>query len=105
MTTAITTTTATDKKNYYNFYYYYTNLLTIIDHTIIIATITTTNINAVTGATTAIIGEAGPEAVVPLNEFYAKFDELIAAVNKGGVVMMDGNQVGTALGMASYKTQ
>ena len=59
----------------------------------------------VTGATTAIIGEAGPEAVVPLNEFYAKFDELIAAVNKGGVVMMDGNQVGTALGMASYKTQ
>ena len=30
----------------------------------------------VTGPTSAVVGEAGPEAVVPLDEFYRKFDSL-----------------------------
>lgn len=53
----------------------------------------------VTSATNAIVGEAGPEAVIPLREFYAKFDELIAAVNKGGHVYLDGNKVGHSLAL------
>ena len=57
----------------------------------------------VTGATNAIVGEAGPEAVIPLREFYAKFDELISAVNKGGSVYLDGNKVGYSLALQSSK--
>jgi len=57
----------------------------------------------VTGATRAIVGEAGPEAVVPLNEFYAKLDELIAAVKAGGDVYMDGAKVGKSLVLATSK--
>ena len=55
----------------------------------------------VTSATNAVVGEAGPEAVIPLREFYAKFDELIAAVNKGGNVYLDGNKVGYSLALQS----
>jgi hypothetical protein len=44
----------------------------------------------------ATIGEAGPEAVIPLNAFYNKLDELIVAVNKGGNVYMDSTKVGTS---------
>jgi hypothetical protein len=44
----------------------------------------------------ATVGEAGPEAIVPLNAFYSKLDELIAAVNKGGNVYMDSTKVGTS---------
>jgi phage-related protein len=55
----------------------------------------------VTGPTNAIVGEAGPEAVIPLREFYAKFDQLIAAVNKGGNVYLDGNKVGYSLALQS----
>jgi len=53
----------------------------------------------------ATIGEAGPEAVIPLNEFYRKFDELIAAVKQGGDVYMDSTKVGTAMSVGTYKVQ
>ena len=55
----------------------------------------------VSTATNAIVGEAGPEAVIPLNEFYAKFDELIDAVKQGGDVYLDGNKVGYSLALQS----
>ena len=57
----------------------------------------------VTRPTRALIGEAGAEAVIPLNEFYAKMDELINVVKSGGDIVMDGRKVGTTLQMASYK--
>lgn len=44
--------------------------------------------------TRALIGEAGPEAVVPLDKLYAKFDELIAVAKQGGNVYMDSYKVG-----------
>ena len=53
--------------------------------------------------TRALVGEAGPEAVVPLNKFYAKMDELITAVNKGGNVYLDSQKVGTAMTVSTYK--
>ena len=59
----------------------------------------------VNSATRAVIGEAGPEAVVPLNKFYEKIDELIIAVNQGGNVYLDGTKVGTAMAVSSYKVQ
>ena len=57
----------------------------------------------VTKPTRALVGEAGAEAVIPLTALYAKFDELIAAVNKGGSVYIDGNKAGEALMLGSYK--
>ena len=57
----------------------------------------------VTSATNAIVGEAGAEAVVPLNEFYAKLDELIIAVKAGGDVYLDGAQVGKQLALSTSK--
>lgn len=54
--------------------------------------------------TNAIVGEAGPEAVVPLREFYAKMDELINVVKQGGNIYMDGNKVGQSLVLASTRT-
>ena len=53
--------------------------------------------------TNALVGEAGPEAVVPLNQFYAKLDELIIAVKSGGNIYLDGNKVGTTLSMIPTK--
>ena len=58
----------------------------------------------VTKPTKALVGEAGAEAVVPLNEFYAKMDELISAVKAGGDVYMDGNKVGQSLVLSTYKS-
>ena len=57
----------------------------------------------VTKRTKAVVGEAGPEAVVPLKEFYAKMDELIAAVQKGGSVYMDSRKVGEALVVGGFQ--
>jgi hypothetical protein len=57
----------------------------------------------VTKRTKAIVGEAGPEAVIPLKEFYAKMDELITAVQKGGSVYMDSRKVGEALVVGGFK--
>lgn len=59
----------------------------------------------VTKATNAIVGEAGSEAVIPLNEFYRKIDELIAVVKQGGNIYLDGKKVGTAMAMGSYRIQ
>jgi len=60
--------------------------------------------------TRALVGEAGPEAVVPLNKFYAKLDELIASnkmvaenTSKGGNVYLDATKVGTAMTVGTYK--
>lgn len=58
----------------------------------------------VTSPTRALIGEAGAEAVVPLNQFYAKMDELISVVKSGGHVYMDGNKVGHTLALSTYKS-
>jgi len=55
--------------------------------------------------TRAIIGEAGPEAVIPLDKLYAKFDELISVIQTGGHVYLDGNKVGTAMSVSNYKIQ
>lgn len=54
--------------------------------------------------TNAIVGEAGAEAVIPLREFYAKMDELINVVKQGGDVYMDGNKVGSAMVLSTYKS-
>jgi hypothetical protein len=65
--------------------------------------------------TNALIGEAGPEAVVPLNSnksmnintsaLEAKIEKLIAVVEKGGNVFIDGNKVGTTLALSNYRQQ
>lgn len=59
--------------------------------------IATSQVNNVT------VGEAGKEAIVPLTEFYAKMDELISIVKKGGNVYLDGNKVGYNLMLGSTK--
>jgi hypothetical protein len=69
----------------------------------------------VTKPTNALIGEAGPEAVVPLNSdksmnintkaLEAKIDRLISVIERGGVVTLDGQKVGQALVLGSYRTQ
>jgi hypothetical protein len=51
----------------------------------------------------ATIGEAGPEAVVPLNEFYAKLDQLIIAVKQGGNVYLDLQKVGSTTDQGTYR--
>ncbi len=53
----------------------------------------------VTGATRAVVGEAGPEAVIPLREFYAKIDELIVAVKQGGNIHIGANKLNEAIGL------
>jgi hypothetical protein len=53
----------------------------------------------VSGATKAIVGEAGPEAVVPLTAFYAKIDELITAVKQSGNISIGANKLNEAIGM------
>jgi hypothetical protein len=55
--------------------------------------------------TRAIVGEAGTEAVIPLDKFYAKLDELISTVKQGGNVYLDGTKVGTAMSVSTYKVQ
>ena len=52
-----------------------------------------------TGPTKALVGEAGPEAVVPLREFYAKIDELIVAVKQSGNISIGANKLNEAIGM------
>jgi hypothetical protein len=55
--------------------------------------------------TKALIGEAGTEAVIPLDKFYAKLDELINVAKTGGNVYIDSTKAGTAFGIGTYKTQ
>jgi outer membrane murein-binding lipoprotein Lpp len=52
----------------------------------------------------ATIGEAGPEAVVPLNEFYAKLDKLIAVTQEGKNIYMDYEKVATVGKTKAYKS-
>lgn len=59
----------------------------------------------VTSPTRAIVGEAGTEAVIPLDKFYAKLDELIATIKQGGHVYLDGTKVGTAMNVSTYRVQ
>ena len=54
----------------------------------------------------ATIGEAGPEAIIPLTDFNAKLDRMITALEdlkKGGGVYMDTRLVGEALVVGGYK--
>jgi hypothetical protein len=55
--------------------------------------------------TRALVGEAGPEAVIPLDKFYAKMDELISVIKTGGNVYLDSTKVGTAMSVGTYRTQ
>jgi molybdenum-dependent DNA-binding transcriptional regulator ModE len=59
--------------------------------------------------TNALIGEAGAEAVIPLDKLMAEFKEMRAILtqiaNKEGAVYLDGTKVGTAMAMSTYKTQ
>lgn len=55
--------------------------------------------------TRALVGEAGPEAVVPLTQFYKKMDEMIDAINQSKDVYFDTNKVSMALGMGEYRTR
>ena len=48
-------------------------------------------------------GEAGPEAIVPLNAFYSKLDILISAVEKGGNIYLETDKVGTAHNKSTFK--
>ena len=57
----------------------------------------------VTQPTRALVGEAGAEAVIPLDEFNAKLDQLIAAVTANRDVYMDGRLVGDAVAARSFK--
>jgi hypothetical protein len=59
----------------------------------------------VTRPTRALVGEAGPEAVIPLDKLYAKLDELINVVKQGGSVYLDGTKVGTSMAVSTYKVQ
>lgn len=59
----------------------------------------------VKSATRAVVGEAGPEAVIPLDKFYEKIDELITVIKQGGNVYLDGTKVGTAMAVSSYRLQ
>ena len=55
------------------------------------------------GARAGIIGEAGPEAVVPLTAFYAKLDELIAAVKAGGNIYVNQQKLNESAGLNMYR--
>ena len=57
----------------------------------------------VNGAKSAIIGEAGPEAVVPLTAFYAKIDELIGAVKQGGNIYVNQQKLNESAGLHMYR--
>jgi hypothetical protein len=52
--------------------------------------------------TRATVGEAGPEAIIPLNAFYAKLDDLITATREGGNVIMSSTAVGHVGAMNTF---
>lgn len=54
------------------------------------------------GATNAIIGEAGREAVVPLTEFYAKIDELIRVTKAGQNIYIGPHKLNEATGLSLH---
>jgi hypothetical protein len=63
----------------------------------------------VTKPTRALVGEAGAEAVIPLDKLMAEFKEMRAILtqiaNREGTVYLDGTKIGTAMAMGTYKTQ
>jgi len=63
----------------------------------------------VTKPTNALVGEAGAEAVIPLDRLMSEFREMRAILtqiaNREGTVYLDGTKVGTAMAMSTYKTQ
>jgi hypothetical protein len=63
----------------------------------------------VTKPTKALVGEAGAEAVIPLDRLMSEFREMRAILtqiaNREGTVYLDGTKVGTAMAMSTYKTQ
>jgi hypothetical protein len=63
----------------------------------------------VTGPTRALIGEAGPEAVIPLSQLMNEFKEmkqiLRAILHKEGTITLNGTKMGTAMAVGSYKVQ
>ena len=63
----------------------------------------------VTQPTRALVGEAGAEAVIPLDKLMAEFKEMRAILtqiaSREGSVYLDGTKVGTAMAMSTYKTQ
>jgi hypothetical protein len=63
----------------------------------------------VTKPVKGLVGEAGPEAIIPLDKLMAEFREMRAILtqiaNKEGAVYLDGTKVGTAMAMSTYKTQ
>ena len=63
----------------------------------------------VTGPTRALVGEAGPEAVIPLSQLMNEFKEmkqiLRAILHKEGTITLNGTKMGTAMAVGSYKVQ
>jgi hypothetical protein len=63
----------------------------------------------VTGPTRALVGEAGPEAVIPLSQLMNEFKEmkqiLRAILHKEGTITLNGTKMGTAMAVGSYKIQ
>ena len=59
--------------------------------------------------TNATVGEAGPEAIIPLDQLMKRFDQmnntLNAILNKESGVYLDGTKVGTAMAVSTYRVQ
>lgn len=55
--------------------------------------------------TQALVGEAGSEAVIPLDKFYSKLDELINATKQSGTIYLDGRRVDEANKIRTFKLQ
>jgi hypothetical protein len=57
----------------------------------------------------ATLGEAGPEAVIPLGQLMGEFKEmkqlLAGILNKEGTIVLNGTKMGTAMAVGSYRTQ
>lgn len=57
----------------------------------------------------ATLGEAGPEAVIPLSQLMGEFKEmkqiLTGILNKEGTIVLNGTKMGTAMAVGSYRTQ
>ena len=57
------------------------------------------------GPLNALIGEAGAEAVIPLNEFYAKLKELIQPSQQPTHIYLDGMKLSAAMNVNGFKIQ
>jgi hypothetical protein len=57
----------------------------------------------------ATVGEAGPEAIIPLDQLMNEFKEmkqiLSAILHKEGTITLNGTKMGTAMAVGSYKIQ